>query len=649
MAAEMKELYQFGPFRLEVARRRLSRNNEVLPISSKVFETLLVLVRNHDRVMVKDELMQAVWPDSFVEEVNLAQNISALRKLFGEAPGENRYIATISGRGYRFVADVERLPAEDAEIVVQRQTTATMVVEEEEDIGPEGCAVLEPRRTLPGARSGFLGPSKLAWLGLLAVVVIVVAGLYVWSSRRLSAAAATHSLAVLPFQPLTSPEDQYLGIGMTDAVITRLSQVRQLIVRPTSSVLRYADAKTDPLQAGRNLGVESVLDGKVQKLGDRIRVTVQMLDVKDGRPLWAETFDENFTNVFNVEDSISQRVVAALPVELAGQDKKQLARNYTSNSEAYQNYVKGRYAEFRFTPEGLNTAIEYFNRAIALDPGYALAYAGLADAYTTASEGSLSPREALPKAEAAARKALVFDDNLAEAHAALAHALLHQWKLADAGKEFQRALTLNPNNTAFYFTYAEYLTSLGRFDDAIAEVNKALKLDPLSAESYMMLAWANYLKHDYAAVLTAGNKALQIDSDFLPAQWLVASAHFFQGNYPEAIAGFQKAAEISNNDPLALSGLASAYARSGNRGEALRLVDQMKLAGTKKYVAPMTVALAYGDLGDKDQAFAWLDRAYDDQSEYLMLLKYDPGFDSLRSDPRFDEMMRKVDQHTQKN
>lgn len=649
MAAEMKELYQFGAFRLEVARRRLSRNDEVLPVSSKVFETLLVLVRNHDRVMVKDELMQAVWPDSFVEEVNLAQNISALRKVFGEAPGENRYIATIPGRGYRFVADVDRLPPNDDEVVVQRQTTARMVVEEEEDIEPLGEAVADPNRVLPVAQRKHFGLGRLAWLGLLAAVAIAAGGLYIWSSRRSSAAAAPHSLAVLPFQPLTSPDDQYLGIGMTDAVITRLSQVRQLIVRPTSSVLRYADLKTDPLQAGRNLGVESVLDGKVQKLGDRIRVTVQMLDVKDGSPLWAETFDENFTNVFNVEDSISQKVVAALPVELAGQDKKQLARNYTANAEAYQNYVKGRYAEFQFTPEGLNTAIGYFNRAIALDPGYALAYAGLADAYTTASEGSLSPREALPKAEAAARKALVFDDHLAEAHAALAHSLLHQWKLADAEKEFQRALALNPNNTVFYFTYAEYLTAVGRFDDAIAYGNTALKLDPLSLENYMMIAWTNYLKRDYDAVLAAGYQAVQIEADFMPARWCIASAYLSQGKYPEAIAEFRKAAEITDNDPIVLSGLASAYGRSGNRAEALRIIEDMKQASTKKYIAPLNIALAYGDLGDKDQAFAWLDKAYDDQSEYLLWLKYDPSFDSLRSDPRLEDLMRRVSQHTQAN
>lgn len=482
MAMETKELYEFGPFRLEAARRRLTRDGEVLPINSKAFETLLALIRKHERIMAKDELMQAVWPDSFVEEVNLAQNVSALRKVFGETPGENRYIATIPGRGYRFVSDVSVVQDGDSEILVQRQTTTTVVVEEQADdeFASTNAGTMP---ALPASPVGLFHSGKAIWISLALATAVAVAGWYVW--RRSTAAKETPplSIAVLPFQALTSPGDQYLGLGMTDAIITRLSNIQRLNVRPTSSVLRYAGTKTDPLQAGRELGVDSVLDGKVQKSDDVIRVTVQMLDVKDGRPLWAETFDQNFTNVFSFEDSISQKVVAALPVRLAGPEKRQLARNYTDNAEAYQNYIKGRYEEFRFTPEGLNAAIGYFDRAIALDPAYALAYAGLADAYTTASEDSLSPREALPKAEAAARKAVALDDDLAEAHAALGHSLLHQWKLAEAGKEFQRALALNPNNTAFYFTYGEYLTALGQFDAAIAEVNKALRLDPLSAES----------------------------------------------------------------------------------------------------------------------------------------------------------------------
>jgi len=637
MSREMKELYEFGPFRLEAGRRRLLRGQDVLPITSKAFETLLVLVRNHDRVLTKDELMQAVWPDTIVEEVNLAQNISALRKLLGEAPGENRYIATIPGRGYRFVGDVQFVPADEAEIVVQRQTTTTVVVEDEQEV--EGLEAEPEQLALPAGTHRF---PALAWAGVLALVLIAAAGLYMWKGRRSVAAAPPRSLAVLPFQSLASGDDEYLGLGMTDATITRLSGVRQLIVRPTSSVLRFAGTKTDPVEAGRQLGVDSVLDGKVQRSGDRIRVTVQMISVPDGRPLWAETFDENFTNAFNVEDSISQRVVDTLSLQLAGQDKKQLARNYTENIEAYQNYVKGRYEEFRFTPEGLNKAIEYFHRAIELDPGYALAYAGLADAYTTASDWVLPPRGALAQAEAAARKALLFDPNLAEAHAALGHALMHQWRLDDAGTEFQRALELNPNNTSFYFTYAEYLSALGEEDHALAELDKAIKLDPLSPEITSFYGWVYYMKRDYDKGLEACLRTQKIDPNYFIANWGAGFSYMMKGQYPEAIAQLKKALAIDPTHAPSLQALAMAYIRSGDRASGLKVLEEMKKLSATAYMSPISFSLVYADLGDMDQSYEWFKKGFDDQSEEIVFFHVEPVFDGMRHDPRFAELVRKA-------
>jgi TolB-like protein/DNA-binding winged helix-turn-helix (wHTH) protein len=466
MPWEANQLYEFGPFQADSVRRLLCREGQPVPLTSKAFDTLLVLIRNRDRVMGKEELLKAIWPDSFVEEANLAQNVSTLRKALGDQPGEHLYIATVPGRGYRFVGAV-RPPAEPAaEIVVGSRTTAEVVIEEELDDNP-------PRRVRLGTVAG---------LGLLAVVL---AGGFLWSRRDPPAPdpGTLRSLAVLPFQQLTPASgEEYLGLGLTDAAITRLSNIRQLVVRPTSSVLKYAGPAADLRIPGRELGVEAILDGKLQKSGDRLRLTVQLIRVKDGRPLWAETFDENFTGIFAVEDSVSQRVAQTLAIRLAQPEKQQLARHYTENLEAYRNYLQGRYAYCRFTPQGLNQAIEYFNRAIAIDPGDALAYAGLADAYTTASDWVLAPREALPKAEAAARKALAFDDNLADAHSSLAHALMHEWKLTASGSEFQVALALNPHNTSTYFAYGEYLSALGRYDEAVAQLNKALEIDPLSPE-----------------------------------------------------------------------------------------------------------------------------------------------------------------------
>lgn len=621
MPVETKGTYQFGPYRLDATRRTLSRGEDPLPLTSKVFDTLLALIANHDRVLLKDELMRLVWPDSFVEEVNLAQNISALRKIFGESPGENRYIATIPGKGYRFVGEVQESP--------ELPKAAAAV-----NSAPAADAH-EPRKD---RRSKLLFIAISAFAALAASVYII--GI---AEKRVGSFSRPHSVAVLPFRSLDQQEgDEHLGLGMTDAVITKLSNVRALVVRPTSAVLHYADGATDPAKAGHELAVESLLDGKVQKSGDRIRVTVQLIRVDDGRPLWAKTFDDQFTDIFSMEDSISERVAQALAVKFAGQEQKELARHYTDNIEAYRDYVQGRYFEFQFTRGGMNQAIGEFHRAIELDPSYALAYAGLADAYTTASDWVLAPREALPNAEAAARKALVFDDQLAEAHGALAHALLHEWKLKASGQEFRRALSLNLNNTSFYFAYSEYLADTKKEDEAIAELNKALQLDPLSPEINDMLFWPNYLKHDYNAALAACQKTLKLYPDDWMAHWSGGVVYLMRGQFPQAFVEMQKARELNPDSTGNIASLAAAYALSGNRAEAQKLLIELMNRRSKQYVSPMDIATVDHALGEKDEMFRWLAKAYDDEAELLIVLAFDPQWEDIRRDPRFQELVGKV-------
>lgn len=622
MPVKTQGMYEFGPYRLDATRRTLSRGEEPLALTSKVFDTLLALVANHDRVLLKDELMKLVWPESFVEEVNLAQNVSALRKILGESPGENRYIATIPGKGYRFVDEVREAPDFLSE-------TAAAV---------NGAPPLAAHESRSRNRSRLLFIAVCVFAALAGSVYIIGIG-----EKRAGPFSRPRSVAVLPFRSLDQQNgDEHLGLGMTDAVITKLSNVRALVVRPTSSVLRYADTATDPAKAGHELAVESLLDGKVQKAGDRIRVTVQLIRVEDGRPLWAQTFDEKFTDIFAVEDSISEKVAQALAVKLGGQEQKEMARHYTSNIEAYRDYVQGRYFEFQFTPGGLNQAIWEFDRAIELDPSYALAYAGVADAYTTASDWVLPPREALPNAESAARKALVFDDQLAEAHAALAHALLHEWKLKASGEEFRRALTLNPNNTSFYFAYSEYLADTRRQDDAVAELNKALRLDPLSPEINSMLAWPLYLKRDYDGAMAACQKTIKLYPDFWMVHWWIGIEYTMRRQFPQAFTELQKARALNPDSTGNIATLASAYALSGNRGEAEALLTELMNRRSKQYVSPMDIANVHHALGQKDETFRWLNKAYDDQSELLIVLDYDPAWDDLHGDPRFQALVRKV-------
>ncbi len=633
MPEETNQLFEFGPFRADDVRRLLFRDGQPVPLTSKAFDTLLVLIRNRDRVLEKDELLKTIWPNSFVEEANLAQNVSALRKALGEIPGEHRYIATVPGRGYRFVADVRQVGAAETEVTLERRTTAEVVFEEE--IQDEDAKV-PARWRLPL-------PKAMVALGLLLAVGLCLAGWRIWEKAgQAPDVTAARSIAVLPFHPLDPQAEPALGLGLADALITKLSNIRQLVVRPTSSIQRYAGPSADPWAAGRELDVDALLEGKVQQAGSRIRVTVQLVRVSDRRPLWAETFDESFTNVFAIEDAISERVAQALSVRLAQGEKQRLDRRYTANLEAYRNYLEGRYSEFKFTPEGLNQAIAYFDRAIGIDPSYALAYAGLADAYTTASDWVLSPREALPKAEAAARRALEFDDGLAEAHGALAHAQLHEWKLADAGKEFARALALNPNITSIYFAYAEYLSALGRQDQASAEIRKALKIDPLSAEMLFLQGFPLYLKQDYEGDLAADRAAVTAHPEFWAPHMALGYGYLAEVRFSEAIAEFEKARALAPDATINLSGLAAAQARSGNSAEATKLLALLKKMTSGQHVAPFDIAVVYDALGERSQALDWLEKAYQDQSEMMLFLEIYPPVADLRGEPRFQELVRRV-------
>lgn len=645
MSNEIRELYDFGDFRLDAARRILSRADQTVPLTSKAFETLLVLVRNRDRVLTKDELMKALWPDSFVEEVNLAQNVSALRKSLGETPGENRFIATIPGRGYRFVGEVSPGAEGGDEIVVARHTHAQVVVieEKEDDLAAGSRAADSSPQALTAPQPN---SAAVRWIvALLAVAAMTVAGVFLWkrSHPAQKAEEAIHSLAVLPFQPLAAgSDDDHLGLGVADAVITKLSNLRQLPVRPTEVAIRYADPKVDPLQAAREMGVDSVLTGRIQKDGDRIRVTVQLVRVRDGRALWAQSFDEKTAGIFAVEDSISEQVVQALSLNLAEQEKLQLQRHYTENIDAYRNYLEGRYAEFTFTRDGMNKAIEYFNRAISSDPGYALAYAGLADAYTTESDWLLAPREALPKAEAAARKALAFDNNLAEAHEALAHALLHEWRLPESSQEFHTALALNPGNVSTYFAYSEYLASVGQTGQAIATMKEALAIDPLSPEVNSFLAWDYYLERNYSSCILSSRMAMQTFPDFWLPHMAIAMCYYMLSNYAQALDEYNKALAMNPESTFSQAGIAMSFARSGKRAEALKALDVLKSMSSRTYVSPAYVGLVHLALGDPDSEYAWLEKGYDDQAEWLLWLPVDPLFDGQRSDPRYKALVRKV-------
>src|SRR2546423_739630 len=651
MSVPVRQVYEFGPFRLDVTRRLLLKGDVSVPLTSKVFDTLQALIENSGEILEKDSLLDRIWPDTTVEEKNLTIAISALRKALGETPSQHQFIVTVPGRGYKFVATVRELISEDADLIVEKRTTEQIILEEDEPQGTLGeVPVGEKGRQLltAGPRSGwhrFTSRKIIIAFGL--VLITTAAVLYFKLSRRSSQppqpSSMIGSLAVLPFKSLeTDVEDKYLGLGITDALITRLSNINQVIVRPTTAVRKYDETEQDPVSAGRELKVDTVLEGNIQQSADRVRVTVQLIRINDGKPLWGETFDEPLNGMFALEDSISRRVVEALTLKLTSQERERLAKHYTENAQAYQLYLKGRYYSSSWTLEGFRKAVGYFNDAIALDPTYALAYAGLADAYYRNSTVHIPLQEAVPKARAAAMQALRLDDTLAEAHTSLAVIKFrYDWDWAGAESEFKRAIALNQNYSNDHQWYGEYLTALGRTDEAVEEGGRGRQIDPITPEVGWDLGLALFFGRRYDEAVEQFKKSVDLNPNFWLSHSFLAWSYGEKGEFDQAFAEYQKALALDDNDDTR-SHLASIYVKAGKRNEAQKILDEMIQRSKREEVSPFYVAAVYVALGDKEHGLEWLEKAYAERAELLVFLKVAPNFDAVRSDRRFIQMMQCV-------
>jgi DNA-binding winged helix-turn-helix (wHTH) protein/TolB-like protein/Tfp pilus assembly protein PilF len=650
-----KHFYEFGSFRLDAGERLLLRDGEVVPLTPKVFDILLVLVQNSGHILEKDEVLKTVWPDQFVEEGNLARNISTLRKALGESPHEHQYIETIPWRGYRFVASVRELQDQGADLILEKHTRSHIVIQEEEEKEEQ-----EERETPRAVGHLLPAASTSRWLRTgsrlqVLVLSLLLAGLtlafsYFWISRKrqpASTSATIRSMAVLPFRPLSAADDddEYLGLGMADTLITRLSGISQIVVRPMSAVRKYTDAGQDPVEAGRELGVDSVLEGNVQKSGDRIRVTVRLVRVGDGQPLWADKFDEDLTDIFKVQDSISEKVAGALMLELTARERRLLTKRYTEDVEAHQLYLKGRYYWNKRSNDGLKRAVEFYRQAIDKDPTYALAYAGLADCYDLLSSYSdLPPREALPKAEAAATRALEIDDSLGEAHTSLAFAKLsYDWDWAGAEREFKRAIELNPNYSTAHHWYAFYLAATGHVDDALAEIKRAQELDPLSLVINSDVGVLLYYARQYDRSIEQHLKTLDMDPNFAYGHAWLRKAYEQKEMYKEANAERLKVATLAGASQQKIAALKDASLISDGKAYWQNRLEHTEGDLRQGPVNPYTTAQIYAMLGEKDRAFGWLEKAYTDRRiDLIWTIRIDPEMDGLRSDPRFTEMLRRV-------
>jgi DNA-binding winged helix-turn-helix (wHTH) protein/TolB-like protein/Flp pilus assembly protein TadD len=606
MSEQTKHFYEFANFRIDTAKRLLLREGKVVPLTPKAFDTLIALVENSGRVMEKDDLMKRLWPDTIVEEANLTQSISVLRKALGESPNEHKFIVTVPGRGYKFAADVKE------------SGTKSSVPEKDSQSAP------------------FIN-EELKTTGQM------------WESIRLKEAetgAVVKSIAVLPFKSL-GPDggDEYLGLGMADAIIIRLSNIKQIVVRPTSAVLKYSAPVQNALKAGRELCVDYILEGHFQKSEERIRITVQLISVENGKPLWADRFDEKFTGIFTVQDSISEQLALALMLKLTGEEKKLLTKRYTDNTEAYQLYLKGCFYGSRWTSDGLKEGIKYFNQAIEMDPTYALAYAGLAGSYALLGFGfgSQSPGEEMLRAKAAAIKALEIDETLSEAHASLALVRMHyDWDWLEAEREYGRAIELNPNYAEAREGLALCLGALGRHTEAIEEIKKAQELDPLSLTISMHQGLVLYFARHFDQAISAYRKTLRIEPHFSAAHNLLGLAYEQKGMYEEAIAELEKARELDPRPGWRIANLGYLYAISGKHADVMKILEELKELRKQSYIPPVTMAEIYAALGNKDSAFEWLERAYEERDGTLVFLKVAPMMDCLRTDPRFATILQRM-------
>ena len=638
MDPQEPHIYAFGDFRLDVSKRLLFRGGEPISLTPKVFDTLVCLVEHNGNVLSKDDLMSAVWPDTVVEENNLGQNISKLRSLLGESPGDHRWIVTLPGRGYRFVADVTLL-ASGKEISSGDVGLLWRIPEQ----NPSAAAA----PSLPKqATSGFsvrLGRFLLA--GLLAGVLTAGAVYFLRSRNSPSTHPTVESIAVLPFKPLV-PEsrDEALELGMADTLITKLSNSTKLIVRPISSVRRYGGVEQDPAAAGRELAVDAVLDGTIQRWGNRIRVAARLVSVRDNKTLWAGQFDRGFGDIFDVQDSISERAAAELLPRLTGEQKEALGKRYTANTEAYELYLKGRFFWNKRTPEATAKAAEYFQHALEQDPTYALAYAGVSDCYRTLPIMSDVPsRDAFPKAKQAALKALEIDNNLAEGHSALAYVeYFFEWDWAAAEKEFRRAIEINPNYPLAHLGYAHLLSTLGRHEDALAEVDRATKLDPLSPFVGTIKGQILFHAHRYSEAIEEVNKALEIEPNFWIGQIVLGRSYERLGHYEQAIKSLSTAAEFSGGVTEATSLAGYVYAVSGRRQQAEQALQTLRVTSQTRYVPPYNFALLYQGLGNSDEVLSWLEKAYEQRDVHMVFLPVDSKWDALRNNPHFIGLIKRL-------
>jgi TolB-like protein/DNA-binding winged helix-turn-helix (wHTH) protein/Flp pilus assembly protein TadD len=625
---------RFGVFEVDLQTGELTKRGMRLRLQEQPFRLLAILLEKPGELVTREELRARIWPQTFVDfDHGLNKAISKIRDALGDSAENPRFVETVAGRGYRFLADVTEV--HDARPGIAGTDLA--VHGEPEPLPSLELGTLAVR--LPRANTWRLYGFGLALFLALTIALSWIFGPWGRSSRTV------RSLAVLPLENISGDASQeYFADGMTDELITDLGKISALRVISRTSTMAYKRTRKPLAEIARELNVEAVVEGSVVRSGDDVRISAQLIEAPADTQLWAESFKGDIRDALALQNSVARTIVGQIRATLVGQEQAALDKSKAVNPEAYEAYLKGRYFWNKRTGDGLRKAIAYFSHAIEADPNYAEAYSGLADAYALSGDweyGVVSPQQAFAQARAAATKALTLDDSLGEAHTSLAFALdLYGWDWQAAEKEYEQAIKLSPGYSTLHLWYAWHLMVVGRTSDGVLELRKAESLDPLSLIVGADLADALCIARLYDESVEQSRKTLELDPNFAVGHYELGQALVQKQSANEAIVEFQKAIALSGHSGAFDSNLAYAYAVSGQKDEATKILGELAATSDKNHSADANIALIYVGFGNNDQAMIWLEKAYETRFNPSILLR--PAWDPLRSDARFKDLRRRI-------
>lgn len=584
-------VYEFKGFRLDRAERLLLHHGRPIQLKPKIFDLLLYLVERQGQLVEKDELMREIWPNTIVEENNITVSMSMLRKILGEDRGGRKFVETVARRGYRFVAEVKEISRDRSSSDATVTSSGAAAVQAHLQEGPIDSLAVFPVNK-----------------------------------------AAGHDLDV-----------EYLSEGITESIINKLSQIPKLRVMACSTVLRFKETDMNPQEMGVVLNVGAVMIVRVIQLGETLIIRSQLVKVSDGSQIWGEQYERRSSDLLLIQDEIAKAIVESLKLKLTQEQQKRFTKRYTDNIEAYNLYLRGRYFWARYSKTWLLKSIEAFKQAIEIDPSYALAYCGLADAYFRLSNIYYAPREALPKAKLAALKAVEIDDNLAEAHSSLGLVRVyydHDWHGAKV--EFKRSLELNPDLASAHQRYGSCLCFLGHFEESISHYKHALTLDPFSLQLSTNLATNYYLMGQHETAINLLEETLELEPDYMVTHFVLGCTYIQHGDLEKAIEEFQYVYRLDEEAYMALGFMGYAYALAGQRAEAENLLSILTDISLRKYVSPYSMGVIHLGLGRKDEVIDILERLYQERNDWLVWLKVSPELRPLHDDPRFEDLLKRL-------